>query len=510
MDKKIIVNTTYALIIYVLLLFRFGYEFGGSDQVEVLPFALYLNDINLFSRDLFIQAAASISPNERWFIVHLVNLVPEQFLYEWCLVLHLFFSLLLILGLRKIASVFIKNEMLQWLAVLVNLVLLYLYAPGANELYYNCLIASLTAKAIGAWAIYYFLKDRFILSILILIPTTWLHPIVGLHIATLFFIGYAINNFSAYKKHVAIYFKALLVYLLFAFSFVLLVKFKTDLVQLNYSLTNNDFYTILFDYRNPHHFNPFAFSIKSFLVTISLLAFALYGFRNEKTIFRFISIAILLFAIATINALWFKNVFVASLQFFKIAIWLKYFGVVGTFVIADKLLRPYFSAIEFKNQALISISAFVIITSYYFTSEQFKLYFDNHTTIPLNEEADISIKAKSISNEDAIFLHPFNFTKFLYYSKRSSYVNFKAIVREKNYIDEWQKRLQFVYNISALNKEKGFDLASVADKNYRSIDYSKVLLLKQKGITHIITDKEGNRLSFEMVAENRTYIIYKL
>ena len=510
MTKSLFQNIVFALIIYLLLLFKLGYEFGGGDQVEVLPFALFLKDATLFSNDIYIQSAAAVFPNERWFIIQLVNLVPQQFMYVWCLILHLLFSLLLISGLRNIASLYIENEWLQWLAVIINLVVLYLYAPGGNELYYNTLSASLVAKAIGAWAVFYFFNNRFFLSVLLLIPVTWFHPLVGIHLAILFFGTFVINNLKEYKKHLFTFYKTLFTYLLLAVSFVLYIKLKTDAMQVNSSLSDHDFYNILFDFRNPHHYNPLAFSRKAFLFTSILLLIAFYSFRKNKIVLWFLVTGIGLFMLGTLNALSIKNINIASLQFFKIAIWLKFFGVIGTTILVSKLFTLVPPTVFKKYQLFLSATMLMLLAVIYFTSNNFELNFSKPEAYSSNAEANISQKAKVISDKNAVFIHPLSFTKFLFYAERSTYVNFKAIAREKNYIETWIKRLSLVYNIDANMPEKGFDIQAKANANFSNIDFAETQLLKEKGITHMITFKTHEIENLEVLAENEQYRIYKL
>lgn len=511
MLKSVFNNILAALPIYILLLFRLGYEFGGGDQIEVLPYVMYLKNNALFQQDLYIQSAAAAFPNERWFIIQLIKIAPESLLYAWVMLLHIVFSLLLITGLLQCASLFVNNKLMQWLVVAANLVILYLYAPGGNELYYNTLIASLAAKGIAAWAVYYFFSKRFFVSVLLLIPVTWLHALVGLHLAALFFSVYILTNIKEVKKHIATILKSLSVYLLLAVSFVLYIKHNTDSVQQYSQLSNTDFYQILFDFRNPHHYNPLHFSLKAYLLFSLLMPVALFSFRKNKMALYFVAFAILLFVVGSINALYFKSIAIASLQFFKVTIWLKFLGVVAIFKLSQAFAEKYFAKFlqyrfGFKQLLLLNL----LFISVYFISE--KVLFQNnifkHSTY--SSETDISLKAKSNSAINSVFIYPIHFTQFPFYSERSSYINFKAIAREKNYIKQWAERISTVYNVSTNQKVKGFDVQQVANDNFSKINFEKTQLLKEKGITHIITFKTHEIENLEIIAENKDYKIYKL
>jgi hypothetical protein len=477
----------------------------------LLPFMLYLKNSALFQSDLYIQSAAATFPNERLFIILLISIVPLKFTYLWTLFLHIFFSILLFTGLRKIASLYINNEWLQWLAVAANLVILYLYAPGGNELYYNTLIASLAAKGIAVWAVYCFLTKRLFAGVLLLIPSTWLHALVGLHLAAIFFLVYLLQNFAQIKNHIGILAKSFVWYVLFAVSFVLFIKYKSDTIQLHSHFSDADFYETLFNFRNPHHYNPLQFSIKSYLLFTILLPISIYVFRKNKSPLYFIIIGILLFCIASINALFVKNISIASLQFFKVAIWLKFFGVVAIITLLNKQSEKFFAGkLSSKiNQALI-LFLLLAISAFYFSSEKFNLHFDMPSHVVNNAETDISLKAKDVSETNNIFIYPIHFTKFPFYSQRNSYINFKAIVREKNYMKEWSERISEIYNITAKNKLSGFDIKQTANDNFFKINLEQAQSLKEKGITHIITFKSHKIKNLKVIAENSEYKIYKL
>lgn len=491
----------------MLLLFRFGYEYGGGDQGEVLPFALYLNNSSLFQQDIYIESAALVWPNERFFIISLINIVPEKYWYEWVLLLHAVFSMLIFTGMRKLASLFLKSRVFQWGAVFINLYFLYLFAPGANELYYNCLIASVAVIAV--WAVYYFFKKKYLLAFVILIPCTWMHPLVGIQLATIFVLTHLFLSLRNGEEFFVL-FRPLLVYALFGASYVLYLKIKTDLLQQNSSLTDEAFYHILFEFRNPHHFNPLVFPVKSYFFTGLLTLTALLSFRKENSMLYFIVGCLLLFTIGCLNAIWIKNISIASLQFFKVSIWLKFIGVIATLLLVEKYMLKkqiqYSSKIEF---ALLTV-AIITVTSYYFTSEKFKTQFDSPKNYGFKKEVDICIKANLNTDVNALFVHPVNFQKFHFFSKRSSFVNFKVIARNKVYLEKWVDRLFVLYGITTKMEQKGFNLQAIANENFSNINFEKTQLLKEKGITHMITFKTHEIENLEVIAENEQYKIYKL
>ena len=239
-----------AALVYLLLLLRLGYQFGGGDQVEVLPLALYLEDPSLYPHDIYLQSAAQVWPNERWLLVQWVRLVPPDYYYGWCLLWHGLFSLLLLVGAQRVAGLFIRDERLAWLAVILNFVVFYYFAPGGNELYAPALVGSLAAKAIAIWAVYWFFRGHLLRAIALLIPATWFQPLVGLHLAAVFF---AVQGFELWRERRGgwqPFLGALALYALFGASWAVYLKLKTAAAGQGVPLADADFYDILFYFRS--------------------------------------------------------------------------------------------------------------------------------------------------------------------------------------------------------------------------------------------------------------------
>lgn len=60
------------------------------------------------------------------------------------------------------------------------------------------------------------------------------------------------------------------------------------------------------------------------------------------------------------------------------------------------------------------------------------------------------IKTKTEPN--TIFLVPPDFTSFKFLSERSSYIDFKAILQDPNYLFPWYDRIQNFYQINYNNR----------------------------------------------------------
>ena len=93
--RKHLPDIGLSLVLYLILVLRYGYEFGRSDQVEFLPYALFINDNTLYPFDFFVRGISSLIPNERTFTVYFLSIFRE-YLEPACFVLHFLSSILLL------------------------------------------------------------------------------------------------------------------------------------------------------------------------------------------------------------------------------------------------------------------------------------------------------------------------------------------------------------------------------------------------------------------------------
>ena len=99
----------FAVLAWSLFVLRVGYRYGTGDQVELLPYTLLLQNSSLYEHDFFIQGLNASVPNERTVMANL--LLPfVNHLEIFCFVFQLLSTVVLILGLEKLARRFIQNK----------------------------------------------------------------------------------------------------------------------------------------------------------------------------------------------------------------------------------------------------------------------------------------------------------------------------------------------------------------------------------------------------------------
>ena len=171
----------FAILVWSLLILRFGYRYGTGDQVELLPYALYLHDSSLYPHDFFIQGLSASVPNERTVMAHFVFPFINH-LEVFCFIMQLFSTLLLVMGLQQLTFRFIHNKYLAWLAILIAMIPLNDFTLGTVELYSECFQASGLAVAIIVWAINLFLDRKFMAVSLLMSVATFVQLLEGLDV----------------------------------------------------------------------------------------------------------------------------------------------------------------------------------------------------------------------------------------------------------------------------------------------------------------------------------------
>jgi len=504
------------LLITAFTLLWLGYQFGHNDQVETMSYVLLLQDKTLFQNDLYMQSLAAHEPNERSAFVYLM-LPFAKYLETATLVLHALFLGLLVAGLLRIARLFIGNRLLAAAVVLLSLSIGYMITLGGVDLYYNTFQGGNIAIAICAWALFFFLTKRYKRAAILLAFASPFQILVGLNtfilLSLMLFSDFIFPTVQSIKSTAAKrFFQFIAIYTCTAGIYFLVVIIKKQ--QADCNLSNKDFFDLIFDFRNAHHFLLAHFPIKKSLLFVSLYVMGLIAaYRVHKTIFKFLLAGgsiVLFYTIVTETTHW---VPVASFQFYILTAWIKFFALVAVFAIVSRVL-PKISVQP--NTTFFVLSIIVLITSTGFATNQ--LYrknvsyeFGENYKIA-NVEIDICIKAKSLSDKGALFIHPFEFSALKYFGQRSAYAEFKAGLHQKCGVKEWHNRLQEVYGINYKIKEKGFALQEIANTHLQNLSADECQALKLKGITHAILPIDAT-LNFDdakQLQSNSAYTIWKL
>jgi len=400
---------------------------------------------------------------------------------------------------------------MAWLAVMTALVPLNDFALGNVELYSECFQASGLAVAIVVWAINLFLGKKYFGASVLLSAATFIQLLEGLDVMLVLS---AVLFIAAVRNEVLVktFLQFVAVYGFTAGSYLVLVFMQKNVAA---DVSNEELFKILFEFRHPHHFIFSAFPKTKMLVFffLTLLAIPFFSLRS-KSIFQFLLIGlagVIVYAFA-VDSL--HNVFIGNFQFYKVTQWMKFLGVVAIFGLAEELFKSVANRLprfKFEKTALMatgSICWFVVICCHQNLPHKvpFQLF-------EMKEEDDLISICRGIEEKtqrDAVFIQPFENTELKFYAKRSSYVEFKANVRNKIFVKEWERRLNLVYGVSSNEANNGFALQQEADTFFYSLNKQQIEVLKKEGVTHLLTTKNNKPYFGNLVLQNNSYEVYQL
>lgn len=496
----------FSLSIYLIVLAFRGFLFASNDPVDVMSYARFLSNPNLFPHDFYIQHLHSAFPNERWIFSWLLSLMGEHL--RWItLLMHAITTIFLFLGIVRIASMYIKKEFHRWLVILIITGPLYGTNPGACDIYYNMFISSLVAKSLSVWSIYYFLKKKSLTAYLLLIPATLIHPTVGAQLFIMLTATAILSWKNMSKKKML---TGILLYLMTAGIYIALLQWK---LNQNSGISEQELFEI-FEFRIAHHFFPSYFPVHTYFIAIALWGFSMWYFLKRK-LWNILVLQVVILA-GMIFYTFFTEVFpmaaVLSSQWFKTSIWMQLTGIIGIIAwFEEQYNRSKINLLQ--NLSLewslplgaILVVVIVLSGNSYFSGKKYEFFFTEF----YSDEAKIGLLAKERTPQDAVFVVPMSFTEFKYFSERSLYIDYKSVVHRKDALGEWYNRIREVYGIDLESRRTIKDLSAEANKNYTKIDPAEVKNLLQKGIRYYV-GFSNQKLPYKVVAQNESYRIYDL
>ena len=500
----------FAVLAWSLLILRFGYRFGTGDQVELLPYTLFLHDPTLYPHDFFMQGLSSTVPNERTVMAHL--LLPfVNHLEICCFIFQFLTTFVLVLGLTKLAHQFIHNKYLAGLSVLVAMIPLNDFALGNVELYSECFQASAVAVAIIVWAILLFLHRRFVLASVLLSVASFIQVLEGLDVMIVMSVILLVMLLTKDigRKTFLIFIS---IYALTAGIFLLVIFIGK---QGNTVITGEQLFQILFVFRHPHHFIFSSFPKIKMIVFFLLTLVSLYYYsQHSSKVFEFMMVGmmgVIFYAFAVDD---FHNIFIANFQFYKVTQWMKFLGVVAAFCLLEQYLATkmhLLNKVQMEKVSLVAVSLLCWIIVIRFNDHlPYKVPFQLFGMKEKDDMIAICEKIREVTPKDALFMQPFDNTELKFYGQRSSFVEFKANVRNKKFTNDWYDRIHNIYGLSVNDAEKGFAMKDKADANYYNANQWAFSSRREFGITHMLVDKRYKPPFGSLILENNSYAVYKL
>ncbi len=511
--KKLMGYAVFTIAVLAIVYVRHGYVFGSGDQSETMPYILWLNNHSLYPSDLFIQNLIQHPFNERRFFVEFLRFFSNHLSLN-VFIIHALCSALLFCGIFVYARKKFSNFSHTWLAILVPLMIFYIFNTGSNELYDNALTPSYISNTLVIWVFVLLQQHKILAAISLLIMATFIQPLIGIQIALIVFLSalsYQLSAISFSRRLKADSSKLIAGFILYSCTAGVYVF--SLLHQISAS-SDSKLAMQIIEMRQAHHYFPHYFNIFGALF-ISICATAIFILGNKRE--KIWSILIVAGCIVyTFGVYVLKNNFILNTQWFRITIWVKLFG---TLIIAQQIfkhLEQYDFKFFFKEENfklainVIGLSSLILLISrisiFGGINYNFPFFKNNDPVI------DISAHAKNCTPENALFLLPPDFDAFRFYSVRNNFIDYKALLHDNSFFLEWQKRMKNIYNVGVENKEKSFKLMLVAKNNFNALSDSTLSqLCAQNHVGYIIRDKAHPIHSeFNKIDSTANYAIYKL
>jgi hypothetical protein len=499
-------DLAFAILLWTLLILRYGYTYGTNDHIELLPYVLFLKNPALFPHDLFIQSLHASLPNERTVVAHL--LLPfAGHLKATVFLLHFLNTVLMVLGLIKLSRRFIDNNYVSWLAVFVSVLVLNDKGLGNVDLYTPSIQAGDVSCMVIVWALNIFLDGKYLFAATLMSVATFLHVLEGFDAMAVLCGVMLLKCFWDREISVrtllsffGIYFLTAGIYLFFIY------RAKTGGAG---ALSPHELFEIMFAFRHPHHFIFSTFPVFNKLLFVFCLLSALFFYRGKsRAIVQFVSVATIVLAVYIISVDYLHIVFIANFQWYKAVQWIKFLGLVAAFGYVFNYLSAYFSnENRVLNYAVITISIVAVSLMFYKYETGF---FD--TGYKQHNESEIALcsKVKGLTPIDAVFVQPFEMTALKFYGQRSSYVEFKAIAKNQKDLKVWYERIQEVFGLSYETDKNGFNMQWKADEHLDNLGEDQIARLKKEGVTNIICRTAKYQQGHKLILSENGYFVYQL
>ncbi len=475
---------------FLLFFLRFGYDYANSDQDEVIPYLLHHLDPALFTQDWFV-ATQITEFSVRTYFVWLLNAF-SLILPIWLTTLLLFVVVWIFIAgaVYKLAFLFTGDQLAAAASVVIGLVFTPLWTLGGNDLVHSMLVPSMLAWALSLWAIYHYLRGRFLIAPVLLGVACWMQALVGLHVAMLLV---ALRAYHWIRREpgphtlggIFVFGALFVLWSSPALGPIIYQQLVARSAELN---PDPSLFYILAEFRLPHHYLPGSFYEHSYIRFGALAVLGLgtllsvrhrRGIQQLDFILRSFVLIALLCAIGTVFTEVMPVLQIAKLQLFKMTVLAKLLFVIlicgaVTFWMPDSLRHPIRTVLRWPRWGLafvsvvwIGVGAAVLHTEGYL-----------HELIgPFRRAAEpigeVQTWVKRSTATSAIFAVPPSFSSFRSESHRTIVVNYKAIPFMDAQMIVWFDRLTNMAPIE-LPDRGGPQTQAQLDSAYASLSASEL------------------------------------
>ena len=562
-QKKSNKRFKFFLIIFFICLSVFivrykGFELGNQNVDAVL--VEHAQNPDVFKNDWAVNASSEfeIRTGYAW----LINLTDSLIGNYEITYMVLFFICMIIfsIGFYKIMFLLTKNYKLALFSILFPLIIHY-FGIGFSFDFGGYLTPGIIAWSLAIWSIYFYLKEKYVLSFILLGFASLIQIIIGLLV-------YGILVFTLIFRKIGVREKLISI----AKSFFFLPFFSVTLIPLLFnqqkfgSLDDSKIIYILAKFRIPWHFSPFSWPLITWVIFFAFFFLFVIAFRYSKinkkykSIFKLFVIGVFIYYLIgvvfneliplkfLIKLQLFRGseilnlvefIFISEFVFYNIKEGLDFvkkryskqggemlFIFLITFLIILNCFFVFLFLHPHRFKELILISYFIILILILFIERKnirnllialfiigLIIYLFYNPLIGRNkydEEAEkLFLFVTEETSEMEVFLIPPNINMFRIKTKRAIVVDFILTPFSEKSMEEWYFRILDVTNSQdrAYDENWGFnDLY----KNYRNLNEEEVLTLKKEYIFSYAVFEEPNSLDFPIIYQNNKFVVYEI
>jgi hypothetical protein len=494
--KEILTSLTAAIILYAVVIVYQGYQYGQGDQSQILPCLWAQDHPGTYAHDHYVTHYLSSGINERTifhFLLRHAGYDQPWLVWLW----HALSGIGLILALISISSLFISNKVWQWLSIGMILTIGFHTSTGSNELYYNLFIPSLPAKALAAWAIYFWLRNKYAGWIVLLILAGYLQPLVGVQVFILTTTGMLIEKWKN-PDLIRIPWRLLLLYIIATAPWMIL------LILNNGSGHDPQTFMNIMEFRLSHHFFASYFGLLNLLLGLFFAIISIWFYKDKL---KWFLITILVGCIVyEIGVELMRSPLVLYTQWWKTTIWMEALAIIALVAFFEKIksVTRLFSKLNLiLPVSLLLIVSFYRLSGFFGEIPDYMLPWVHTKT----SEVDISEIAQKLTPENATFIIPPDLTAFRWYSKRDTYVDYKAMIHNEPFLKDWYDRINEIYGYNLDLKKSGISFIQQANETLKSREL--ITRWKSLGVTHLISATSGIS-DLQFISGNQRFSLYKI
>ncbi len=432
---------------------RFGYDYGNSDQDELLPAVFrVLSNNELFANDWLVSFQTSTF-NVRTPAIHLVATLSDWLgTFDAVLLLYVlsagatFFAIYRIADLSGLSD---RSVWTPWIAGFIVFVLSKGFALGGNDVMNTMYVPSMTGWAAATWAVYFWLQDRPTIAALLSALTVPLQALIGLQTALLLGLsGLVLFVWTRDRRHLIMTLQFSLIFAVFA-ALPVIAFVSGQGPSSDAAAPGSPFLEILARIRAPHHFIPSHFSPRSFfkfgllaLAGVTSLILLPKGRRKQQLVSILLSIlAICLFSYLFTE--WAPVEVIVKLQLFRLTVYAKIIFIVVAVsytvsIVESRFLNNIPALNKFRKLSGAVLFA-VLIVSLLFLPSQEELEYRKRAA---SDWGSVEMWALQETEPGAVFLVEPSNSHFRSNAQRAIFVNYKAVPFGADDLNEWLRRLQ--------------------------------------------------------------------